>query len=73
VVSFSRSTFGFGLLNLPSFISIFGSSNQSITSSPHGLHGLIKAIDASNLGASNFAKLGCFEFCWHLWFVCLFF
>jgi hypothetical protein len=57
VASFSRSTFGFGLLNLPSFISIFGSSSQLVTSSPHGLHGLTKAIDASNLGASNFAKL----------------
>ncbi len=32
--------------------------SQSITSNAHGLHGLTKAIDASNLDLSNFAKLG---------------
>ncbi len=57
MASFSRFTFGFGLVNFPSFISIFGSSSQLVTSNTHGLHGLTKA-NASNLDASNFAKLG---------------
>lgn len=61
MVFFSRFTFGFGLFNFPSFISIFGSSSQLVTSSAHGLHGLTKTIDVSNLGASNFAKFGTFD------------
>jgi hypothetical protein len=40
------------------FISISRSSNQSIIGITHGLHGLIKATNASTLGASSSTELG---------------
>jgi hypothetical protein len=46
--------FGFELLSLQSFIS---SSNQPITNSPHGIHGLIETTNALALGVLGFVEL----------------
>jgi hypothetical protein len=58
VASFSRSSYSSKSSNLQSFIS---SSNQLIIDSAHGLHGLIKTIDALTLGvlgSTEFSNFG---------------
>jgi hypothetical protein len=57
VASFSRSSSSSKSSHLQSFIS---SSNQPIIDSAHGLHGLIKTIDALNLGVLGFTEFSSF-------------